>query len=660
MRSLSRLLLTLLIPTLAGAAPLGNAFTYQGELRETGALANGLYDLEVKLFDAAAAGAEVAPSVLLDAVPVENGRFTVALDFGAAAFSGNERFLQIGVRPDGGGAYTVVLPRQLLRATPEALRAKASASAPWTGLTGVPAGFADNTDNNSGGTVTQVGAGTGLSGGPITSSGTLSVDGAVVQMRVTGTCTGGQSVASINANGTVNCVAGGGGGVTQITAGDGLSGGTITTTGTIAVAKGGITSDMLANGAVGLAQINTAQVQARISSTCPAGRYFRGVSANGTVVCELLPGVHSISVADDPAPVVGFRASMALGDDGLPVIAHAQGSDPSFALRVTHCNDVACSGGDETSTVVDSTSPQTGISPAIAIGGDGNPVIAYRNNTTGDLWVAKCNDVACAGNDETRTMVHEASSFSGYDYPSIAVAADNLPVIAYTDYDTGGTLMVAKCNDAACAGGNETITALPTIGREIDLQIAADGFPIIAHESVTIAGLLVTKCNDAACSGGGDTTAVVDDTANILANVISMQIRANGRPLIVHRDSGSATLRIVDCNDNACAGSNETKAVLGDNGKSIGGFDTLAMAIGPDGVPAIAFFNTTDLSVRLAQCGDDHCFAGTASFATLEDNNIEVRGIVMAMAPDNTPVVAYQDFSNGRLKVVKCGTRSCQ
>ena len=56
-----------------------------------------------------------------------------------------------------------------------------------------------------GGTVTQVDTGFGLAGGPITSSGTVSVDDTAVQRRVTGSCSGSQAVQSINAAGTVSC-----------------------------------------------------------------------------------------------------------------------------------------------------------------------------------------------------------------------------------------------------------------------------------------------------------------------------------------------------------------------------------------------------------------------------------------------------------------------
>lgn len=105
-------------------------------------------------------------------MPVEDGIFTLPLDFGSSAFAGELQFLEVRVRPGTGGAYTILTPRQAIRPTPEALRAAVSSAAPWSGLSGVPAGFADGVDNdtNSGGTVTSVASGAGLSGGPITAT----------------------------------------------------------------------------------------------------------------------------------------------------------------------------------------------------------------------------------------------------------------------------------------------------------------------------------------------------------------------------------------------------------------------------------------------------------------------------------------------------------
>jgi hypothetical protein len=88
-------------------------------------------------------------------------------------------------------------------------------------------------DANSGGTVTSVDSGLGLTGGPITGSGTLAVDTNVIQARVTGTCGVSQYVQGINANGTVSCGTDAGGTITGVTAGTGLTGGG--TTGTVAL-----------------------------------------------------------------------------------------------------------------------------------------------------------------------------------------------------------------------------------------------------------------------------------------------------------------------------------------------------------------------------------------------------------------------------------------
>jgi N-acetylneuraminic acid mutarotase len=110
---------------------------------------------------------------------------------------------------------------------------------------GVPAAvvFGDGTRQStaSSGTVTSVGSGFGLTGGPITKTGTLSVNTTVIQNRVTGTCSLGSFFGAINADGSVVCQSGAntGGTVTQVNSGTGLTGGPITTTGTLSVVFGG-------------------------------------------------------------------------------------------------------------------------------------------------------------------------------------------------------------------------------------------------------------------------------------------------------------------------------------------------------------------------------------------------------------------------------------
>jgi len=149
---------------LAAGAELGTAFTYQGRLRLEGLPLNEACDLQFKLWTAAEGGSQVGSTDTVAEVLPSGGEFTAELDFGPGAFAGEARFLEVAVRcPAGSGGYTTLAPRQPVLASPYALfapaagEAAAALSAPWSGLAGLPAGFADGVDND-----TQYTAGSGL------------------------------------------------------------------------------------------------------------------------------------------------------------------------------------------------------------------------------------------------------------------------------------------------------------------------------------------------------------------------------------------------------------------------------------------------------------------------------------------------------------------
>jgi hypothetical protein len=136
--------------TVVQGAPLGTVFSYQGRLVEGGTPATGTYDFQFNLYAASAGGAALTGVLTRNDVAVNSGLFLVELDFGGPPFMGEERWLEISVRAGASiGAYTVLTPRQRLNATPYALYSLKSASAPWSGLSGVPASFADGADNDT-------------------------------------------------------------------------------------------------------------------------------------------------------------------------------------------------------------------------------------------------------------------------------------------------------------------------------------------------------------------------------------------------------------------------------------------------------------------------------------------------------------------------------
>jgi hypothetical protein len=101
-------------------------FTYQGKLTDQGASATGTYQMEFGLFDAAVDGNQIGSTISNSAVSVAQGMFTVRLDFGAAAFVGPDRFLQVSVRRSAGDPFITLLPRHKIGSTPYATKSKAA------------------------------------------------------------------------------------------------------------------------------------------------------------------------------------------------------------------------------------------------------------------------------------------------------------------------------------------------------------------------------------------------------------------------------------------------------------------------------------------------------------------------------------------------------
>jgi hypothetical protein len=106
------------------------AFTYQARLTDGAAPASGAHQFQFRLFTAVTGGTQVGTSLSGLVVTVNEGLFTVTLDFGSAAFDGAARYLEVGVRPNGSASpYTILSPRQEVTATPYSTRSGASVTA---------------------------------------------------------------------------------------------------------------------------------------------------------------------------------------------------------------------------------------------------------------------------------------------------------------------------------------------------------------------------------------------------------------------------------------------------------------------------------------------------------------------------------------------------
>jgi hypothetical protein len=164
--------------------------THQGYLVESGEPISGTMNLEFGLYSASSGGSPLWEETH-NSVQVSGGYYTVILGnstpFEATLFSDTSRYLQVSV--DTGGGF-VDLPRQAITSVPFAFQAAVADQAteadhaaladsattassadttPWSGLTGIPAGFADGVNDVGGGVAYEHFITVSPSGGDFTS-----------------------------------------------------------------------------------------------------------------------------------------------------------------------------------------------------------------------------------------------------------------------------------------------------------------------------------------------------------------------------------------------------------------------------------------------------------------------------------------------------------
>lgn len=401
----------------------------------------------------------------------------------------------------------------------------------------------------------------------------------------------------------------------------------------------------LAPGSVGATQINPAQVQARITGTCPKGHALTFVEPDGRphctrtvrlvdpvaslysglnpaiafttdgsalVVSKEGPPVDRLRVAlcrnagctsdvsghilDNPGFATGLTPAIAIGADGLPIVAHHGGEGALYPglLRISHCDDFRCD--TATSRTIDRVANSiVGAHPALAIGSDGLPIVAAYDATSERLRVLHCDDRLCTSS--TVAAVDTAIVRPGARSVAIAIGTDGLPFLAYS-HEAIGALRVAHCGDLRCATGNVYTTADATSIGDVSLAIGGDGLPLVAHQDVT--GLRLTHCGNVACTAG-TTSLTVEPGRGAAGNMPVVVIGRDGLPIVAHQELQQHRLRVTHCADTRCASvvSTDVTDVVGIAG------DRMSMALAPDGLPVIASFGFP--TVRITRCGSASC-----------------------------------------------------
>ena len=390
----------------------------------------------------------------------------------------------------------------------------------------------------------------------------------------------------------------------------------------------------------------------------------RGVTVVSVVGLLLAFGatVHAegdpVVVLDD-AGSVGVGASLVLDGQGFPVVSYWDTGNSN--VKLVHCDDPGCGGANSVSVVDDLPEPNWG-ETSLVLDGLGNPVVAYGGFTDAGLRLAHCNDPDCAGGDESISTLDDSGGF----FASLVLDESGHPIIAYS---SGDSLKLAHCNDPDCVGADESISTVSSLGGTwAELQLDESGHPVIVHYAQLSDGLnhlTLVHCNDPDCIGGDESVTSLEQLPQRFWNYVSPSLAMDsaGRPVIsyivAHDDVYD--LMVLRCDDPNCVGGGE-KHVLVD---VVTGGEKTSLVLDDQGNPVIAYSDQVgagvdpETNLLLATCADPLCAQVSGPIVTLDASPGISRNPSLALSESGHPVVAYEDLANTALKLVACDDLSC-
>jgi len=645
---------------------LGTRITYQGFLEDGGQPKNGAIDLAINAFDADSGGALIGVA-RLEAVPVIDGVFTVALDFGAGTFLGTPVFLDIHIREDADGDmasndnFVQLSPRQELTPTPYALHAESVSLDAVTS-----AEIAD---------------------GSITASDLA--NNAITAVKLHANAVNSDKIA----DGSI--------------IGADLASGAV---GSTHLADNAVDSDKVLDGSLTANDVDTTSttfgLQRRLNGACEAGQFMGAVEADGSPVCAaptLDSGVQSaVHGACHP---LGAAAISNINPDGSVGCAYLSPATAVSAVEIDGSGEV----GAHLSVLYPSSTTQPklviayyrsdsrslrlhtceGSSAGTLCNSGGNYVIddpandvgqyvslrrigtrltmAYYDATADDLKLAIChsNDGDCSNGPEFIRVIDSAGDVGRFvELLEVSATSNASPRAAMVYLDASNNrYKYALCADSACSSTSvRTLDGFSASGIALS-AIAADRREPSAQAATTPRFMLIAEagqlrlvtCADSACTSF--TAIRAEDFISNAAPPLAFMERRNaegnvdGYWLQVNRQGGSSTVAFCvepDCEPGQGFGSSATPVAAN-------------WHMMPSGLPMFASTPFSDsVTVRLLRNPNPNV-AATNSVATPGIGALASVPVAQSSIDTNVARAAliYQDATAGTLKVQACIRDDC-
>ena len=362
----------------------------------------------------------------------------------------------------------------------------------------------------------------------------------------------------------------------------------------------------------------------------------------------------------------------AITPGGAPVVAwdDDRGDGEEIYVRTWNGSTWAEIGGSASGGGV-STTPGASTSPAVAVAADGAPIVAwevsagadyeiYLRRWNGSTWVEMGGSASGGG----------ISNNTGGSYgPAVLIGSDGAPVVAWFDASGGdweiyvkrwnGSSWVEMGSGAAAAGGisnNSGASRLPA------LVVGPGGAPVIVWEDDSGGDweIYARQWNGSAWAEMGSGSASGDGVSNNSGTSIKPRLAAgpDGNPLVTWEDNsdGDAEIYVRRWNGSAWVEMGSGSAAGGGISNNGGASSAPVPAIGPDGTTLIAWHDNsgTNYEAYVRRWNGSawvEIDAGSASGGGISNNAGNSYSPAPVIAPDGRAFIVWADATSGNYEI---------
>ena len=193
------------------------------------------------------------------------------------------------------------------------------------------------------------------------------------------------------------------------------------------------------------------------------------------------------------------------------------------------------------------------------------------------------------------------------------------------------------------------------VGYSNSITTSREGFPVISYHHLNAGDLKLAYCQDIDCSKA---KIHLLDWAGDFGYYTDIANSKSGNLYISYIDKKKGDLRIIRCLDSKC-GRAEINVI--DTGEGKGGYvgEYNSLQITKDERPVVSYFDSSKNDLKLAVCDDSDCTTFVSKPIISEGMVGEYTDLILDATSD-LPIIAYQDRTNQKVKLIKCEDIICE